>query len=291
MSAVRSFFNHYGILSVPIVSMTIFGHFGLRPSQSKYKLLVYFLNALFLGSFIIFCVGTFGQFLAISKFGPPGVKKVGHIFLSVFTVIIFIVFFMWGVVSYRKYNIFCLLDEVIHIRSNGLSKKDLMCITTAYCIFSVFFLRDIVRVIMLIVSSNRNVQETLDVYIIVLLTIRVTAYFNMVLLWNISVLISLVNLIIMRCKLFHETVERFRQLTLVVNKVDEMFPVFVGILLASTFSLICGTTYHVVEKESFEMWDSVLVFSTLIFAALLSSLATLNYRVRERNKLDQFLGF
>ena len=177
-------------------------------------------------------------------------------------------------------------------------------VTTAYCVFLAMFLRDLVCIVMLIVSNDSNLQTTFDNYIIILLNIRITAYFCTLwmLLWNITVLICLVCLIISRefqectrdlesildedgpfpCKLFYEKVERFRQLTLIVNKVEEIFSVFLGIILASTLSLICGTTYYVVERESFETWDSVLVFSVIFFAVLLSSLATLNHRVRKR---------
>ena len=156
-------------------------------------------------------------------------------------------------------------------------------------------------------TVSYNVVNSVDNYTSILLIIRAFVYgdFLWMLLWNISVFICLVSLIISRefqkctrdfelgfeedapfpCKLFHKTVERFRQLTLVVNKVDEMFSMFVGILLASTFSLIVGIIYFVVARKSFKTEGSNLMFSVLIFAVLLSSLAALHHRVRKRINL------
>ena len=190
---------------------------------------------------------------------------------------------MWGVVSFKKYNVLCLLREIVHIRMNSLSKGELMFITTVNCIFSVYFLKDIVQAVMLIVSNYSNVQRISNIHIIILLTIQSAVHLCIVwmLLWNISVLICLVSLIISRefnectrdfelgldedghfpCKLYYETVDRFRQLTLVVNKVDEMFSAFVGIILASTFSLICGSTYYVVELLREKLLKGSTLFS------------------------------
>ena len=300
MSVVRSFFNHYGILSLPIVSMTIFGQFGLRPRQTKYKCLAYFLDIWFLGSFIIFCVGTIGQFLVIFEI-LGGFKDIINIFVSGFTIITFVLFIMWGVVSFKKYNVFCLLDEVIHMRKNSLSKVELMCVTTAYCIYLVMLFKYSVQAVIMTVSWS--LSNTSDFYTSMSIIIRSIVFGDIIwmLLWNISVLICLLSLIISRefqectrdlesgldeeglfpCKLFHKTVERFGQLILVVNKLEEMFSLFVGILLVTTLSLIFGTIYYVAEKRPFETWDSLLVFSVLILAVLLSSLATLNHRVRK----------
>ena len=280
--------------------MTIFGQVGLRPSQSKYKPLVYFLNILFLGSFITFCVATIGPFHAILKF-LGGFKDTVNVFIGGFTAITFVIFVIWGAVSFKKYNIFCLLDEIILMRKNSLSKGELICLTTAHCIYLFQVLKYSAQALMSTVSSN-NISNT-DTYTSTLLIIRAIVFGDSLwmLLWNISVLICVISLIISRefqectrdlesglnengpfsCKLFYETVERFRQLTLVVNKVDEMFSVLVAILLVTTFSLISGAIYYVVERESFKTFDSILVFSALIFSVLLSSLATLNHRVRK----------
>ena len=54
--------------------------------------------------------------------------------------------------------------------------------------------------------------------------------------------------------IFHETIERFRKLKSIVNKVDSMFSFAVGILLYVALSTMCGAIYTMVTSEIVELW-------------------------------------
>ena len=83
---------------------------------------------------------TIGQFFVILKV-LGGFKDVINISMGGFAIITFIIFVMWAIVSFKKYNVFCLLDEVIHIRKYSLSKGEVLWITIANCIFLVLVLK------------------------------------------------------------------------------------------------------------------------------------------------------
>ena len=52
---------------------------------------------------------------------------------------------------------------------------------------------------------------------------------------------------------FNETIERFKKLKSIVNKVDSMFSFALGILLYVALSAMCGAIYVMVTSEIVEL--------------------------------------
>ena len=122
MSVIRSLFNHYGILSINLFIMALFGNFGLRPSQTKFKCLANFLDIWFLCSYTILCLGTIGHLIMTFTVFHGDIKQIPNLFNASFIITATFIFTVWLAVIFKKYNLFCLLEDIIDVRSTKLSK-------------------------------------------------------------------------------------------------------------------------------------------------------------------------
>ena len=294
-TTIRSFFNHYGILSISLITMTIFGQFGLRPSQTKYKCLAYFLDIWFICSYTTL-TATILHFLAIVFiFIPIDLNQIRNLYVTVYNIIIFITLTLWLLLTFKKYNIFCMLEEVVSIRRAALGKGDIFGITAIITVaWAVFITNGVVNTLM---EINWNIPLMQIFFIILKLFFSNMTW---MLLWNITFLLYVIALVIssefqkcisdfkniiidegsLRSNTFFVTEERLRQLTSVVNKVDSMFSFAVGIILTMTLSSLCGAVYAMVIGENPAVWYIAVVYAALSLGLLLLSLSRLNYSVR-----------
>ena len=276
--------------------MTIFGQFGLRPSQTKHKCLAYFLDIWFLCSYTSMCAGILWILGVLVIPFPSNLSQIRYLYSSVFMIIIFIPFTMWLVLTFKKYNIFCLLEDVVSIRRATLSKTDIFCVTATITVVAAVFITYEVLNTILPIQLNMSLLNILSVILK-----SVFLYTAWMLMCNITFLLCVIALIISRefqkcvsdmkntiiedgtlfSDVFFEIEERFRLLTSIVNKVDSMFCVAVGIILTMTFSTLCGAMYSVViGDKNPTIWYMSAVYSAVSLGFLLLSLSTLNHRVR-----------
>ena len=295
---IRSFYNQYGALSISIIMLAMFGQFGLRPSQTKHKCLAYVLDVWFLYSYIVVsvpCLLVFGVYFNAFHLD---FNQIYSLYSTIYIIIIFITCTLWLVSIFKKYNIFCLLEDVVSNRKATLVKSDIFCIAVIYIMFGTVF---IINGVLPIVAMNLNISH-LDIFFIALSSLFVNI--SWMLMWNITLLMCVMTLIISKefkkcitdlniiseerslCSdEFLKASERFRELSLVVNKLDSMFSFAVGIILSMDLGTLCIVTYAVVTGENPTMWYIATVYSALSLGFLLFSLSTLNNRVRNFSHL------
>ena len=292
---MRSFLNHYGILSLPIITMTLFGQFGLRPSQIKHKCLAYCLDIHFICSYIMLCASILLNLAIIIIFFPSNLNQIKDLYGTVYMIIIAFTFTLWLILTFKKYNIFCLLEDVVSIRRAILGKGEIFCaVATMSVVGAIFITYGVISIIM-------EIHWNISLLEIILITLNLLfTNVTWMLLWNITFLLCVIALVISRefqkcisdfknilteegsfCSdTFFETEERLRQLTSVVSKVDSMFSFAVGIILTMALSTLCGAIYAVVIGEKPDEWYIAAVYGALSLGFLLFSLSTLNYKVR-----------
>ena len=291
MSMIRSFFNHYGILSISLIPMTIFGNFGLRPGQTKYKCFVYFLDIWFLCSYNILCLGTIGQLTVIFTVWNGDIKDIQNVFNVSYSIITTIIFTMWMVVTFKKYNIFCLLEDIVDVKSTKLSKLDILCLTVTISVIGILHIAMNYAMVTLVLSITPN-----SLYIVLML---IYSNISFMLLWNITLLLCTIVVIMSRelqecvdelevelnkdhsltTYVLSQNMERFKQLICIVNKVDSMFSVAVGIILTTTLSTLCFAIYAVVTGISLGIFYTAVVSCAATLGLLLLWLPSLNHKV------------
>ena len=278
--------------------MTIFGQFGLRPSQTKHKCLAYFLDIWFLFSYIAVCVSSLLHLGVLFTVYQSELNKIFSLDSIVYVIIIVMTFTLWLFITFKEYDVFFLLEDVVSIRKTKLGKGEIFLITATISMVGTVFLTNGVLVI---VTINWNMSSW---YIFLNLFQSVYDNTTWMLMWNITFLMCVITLIISReyqksitdlciiseerylCsgKLF-EVSERFTELSSVVDKVDSMFSFPVGIILTMTLSSLCAAIYAVVVGENPIIWSMAVVYSALSLGFLLLSLSTLNYRVRNLSRI------
>ena len=292
---MRSFLNHYGILSICIITMSIFGQFGLRPSQTKHKCLAYFLDIWFICSYTTLSAAILHYLAIVLIFSPINLNQIHNLYPTVYVIIIVITFTLWLVLTFKKYNIFCLLEDVVSIRRATLGKGEIFCVVITISVAGAIFITQ--GVVNRIMKIHWNIS-LLEIFFVILRL--VFSNITWLLLWNITFLLCVIALVIstefQKCisdlkniitedgslcsDTFFETQERLRQLATIVCKVDSMFSLAVGIILTMTLSSLCGAIYAVVIGEEPDVWYMAVVYAALSLGLLLFSLSRLNHSVR-----------
>ena len=188
MPMIRSFFSHFGILSICIITMAIFGEFGLRPSQTEYKCLCYFLDILLICNYSIICRVNIGELIVLFR---NDVTKFPNLFNGNFLIVIVVIFTVWIIATFKKYNLFCLLEAIIDIRSTKLSKGHKIYIAAVIFIFGSMSI-SIRYAAFIFFLSTYTVHPILIVLMLVDLNI------TWMLFWNINLLLCANAFIISR---------------------------------------------------------------------------------------------
>ena len=180
MSVIRSFFNHYGILSISLITMTMFGNFGLRPSQTKYKCLACFLDIWLICSYTAVCVSSLLHLRELFSVYLSGFHRIFILYSTVYSIIIIITFTLWLVVTCKKYNIFYLIEDVVSIRRATLGKGNVFCMAATISIVGAVL---IINGVSTMTAIDRNFS-LLHIFLIVFQYIYVNI--TWMLMWNIT---------------------------------------------------------------------------------------------------------
>ena len=78
---------------------------------------------------------------------------------------------------------------------------------------------------------------------------------------------------------FYKTIDRFREITTVVRKIDAIFSIPFGIILTLSFSTLCGSVFAVGKGDTLAVWYITTSGSSLILVLFLWSLSNLNHKV------------
>ena len=104
-------------------------------------------------------------------------------------IILLITFTMWLVLTFKKYNLFCLLEDVVSIRRAALSKTDIFCVIATITVIAASFIA--YGVLNTFLASSQ-----LDIFTIILKSVFSNS--TWMLMCNITFLLRVIALIISR---------------------------------------------------------------------------------------------
>ena len=214
------------------------------------------------------------------------------VFNALFTITATIIFTVWLVLTFKEYNLFCLLEDIVDVRSTNFSKGHSIYIATGVVIMGSVW-----------ISVNYTALITfLSAYIdnpIMIVLMLIPSNITWMLVWNITFLLCVNAFILSRefqkctsdleidlnengalfSDIFYKTIERFRELTSVVNRMDSVFSFPIGIILIMTMYDMCGTIHLLVTGKYGGIWSTAVIACAMTSGFPLLFLSTLNYQV------------
>ena len=277
--------NEYGVLSLPVALMVPFGHFGIKLKQMKHKTVAIIINSVLMFSYIL-CL-----FIGISTLlGKSNFKNIKVLFNTGFNIMIILLFSVWAFNYFKKFNFLSLVDQIKDERSHSLTIKDWIYITFAICSTGSVLMLMNFNVIKKHFFSKTNIFKVIEIFL----------YTNVswTLIFNTSFSLCCVTVVVSRefkkCvsnfkeiiteqnyfsdELFHETAERLRTLTCIVDQVDAMFSGVVGLVLSTALGMLCGAIYGILNYP-LENWGLVITVCVVSLIILLPPLTVLNRSV------------
>ena len=281
---------------MPLTTMTIFGQCGWRTGQCRVKYITYIINTWLFCGFVFVCFSNI-HFTAVVLSSPEfnTMRKLSYIG---YTFVITVMFGMWEIILLKKNDLACLLQHILHIRRHSLTKTGFLAVIIMLTLFLAINC-NISLIIMVRVDSLFGTNDKVSVRYLLYLELLISTSSSWMLVLNISLLICVISIILSRefkkslttleehlkenkildIETLYTTTERFREVTSVVNEMDEMFSGVVGVILTIALSCLCVAVYSVLSGQSPVSWYIGGIYSTVTIAMLLPSLSSLNYQV------------
>ena len=291
--------KEYGILTLPIVMMMMFGLFGHRPGQIKIKIISFLLNFLCFINYLIILVVVVWYLRAI-LINYQHLDFVMIVFAGFCTLLVgYSTLLLY--IFYKKYNLFCLLQDAKNLQKGCVKKKYLVYVWIMFLLIisnlSATICISLDRIIVPAFTGSTPLLSGLVVLVQYLLYSIVTYSLIIAPSFMVSVLSIVMATEFDRCsedfensmkkadKLsveeFSKMTDTFYNLTLMVDKVDDMFSLPVGFTLAASLGSLCMTVYKTVTF-GFDVTTSLgslnVSGSALALMILLPSLTLLNSR-------------
>ena len=281
---------------------------GFRPGQLFNKTIGYLLNFMFLLNYVLILVVGVGH-LEIQK----DYSSAYHIFYTGFVILIMIKFNLLAFNYYKKYNVMCLPDDIIHLRKHNLTKLEILFVTTTFIgilglmtyIFH-FIFSSIVLPVLQTGTSNPFAFEATDpvgAKIVVVFEYLIYSNITWISVLATSFLLNVMAVVLGRefhkcienlkekinetgtlsSDIFSETVERFTDLRNMVQKVDNMFSPVICLNLTLSLGMLCGSIYALSNGEGtfFEGWQICIFFSLGTIIILLIQTSELHNKVKQ----------
>ena len=279
-------------------------------------MLGYLVNFMFILNFLlILCIGTGHLFTADFQ------SRISNKLIAIFFIFMIMEFAILCYICYKKYNVFCLLEDIRKVRNQKLNKKDLfiigtICIAIITSVRSIFYasMSVIVNVFatgksllwkpitiqtdnptgvkilcfieMLVISTNAS-SMLITTFMVVVITCLLGREFE--------VCIEQLQHNIENCKslseeVFSEFAEGFYKLKAVLKMVDNTFATTVGLNLTVSMLMLCGATYiYLIHDEFSENWILFISVAVTISFALLLPLSSLHNKVGSILRIDGYL--
>ena len=291
-----SFFKHYGILSFVVLTSVVFGHFAFKPAQTNHRCLAYFLSAWFVLWYIILCIVSSVR-LYLTFYGYSGdIQEISSLYFITYSITTVVLYTIWLHANFKRYNMFCLLEDVLMVRKYVLGKAVTFFIAGTIFTFGVLFISLNYTMIMYLVSYE---WDHVFLYISNVILMALFSNVSWILLWNIGFTLVTISFILSRefdkCtrdleQSFHKSgilsdsvlygmTDRHRALTAVVGRMDGILAVPLGLVMTVALSTLCGAVYALVSGQTFGMWFSATASSAIVLGVFLVALTDLNHKV------------
>ena len=238
------------------------------------------------------CLGTIGQLTITFTVSNEDIKEIQNLFNVSYSSISTIIFTVLLIITFKKYYIFCLLEDIVNVRSAKLRKGDIFCLTVTVSVIGILYIIMNYAMVTLVLHLKYK-----HLYIVLML---IYSNISFMLLWNITLLLCITVVIISRefqkcideleielnkrdsltTTVLSQNLEIFKQLISTANKADSMFSFAVGIILTTTLSTSCGAIYAVLIGKSLGIFYSAVASCAAILGLLLLWLPSLNHKVR-----------
>ena len=296
MNREENNFYRRGFLNLPLTIM--FGLLGFRPGQILNKIVGYFINLMFFFNY--------GSVLAVTVARITNVKEYYHTinkFFTGFAVIMTIKFTILIHIFFKRYNFVCLLKDISNKRKHSLSKKELLFVWTIFIatvtmVICIVYHGSYVYVLPVLKTGYHYFNFAFKIKKNSLLIARTTVIFEYVIFMNstwisiiaTSVLVNVIAVVLRRefdkCienlqekinetgllsgDTFSETVQRFQELRVMVEKVDDMFFLDFALNLCLSLGILCSSIYGIYtgdfafENETIHLKIQVSIVTLLI---------------------------
>ena len=299
----------YGLLSLPVGTMLCLGLFGFRPGQVPLKPFGYAINGYCTVNYVL--VSTCAIGFLVNNFH---LRTFGEGYVIVLVIYIEIYFTVLMFTFYRKYNLKRLVDDVVKVKRNKLTKVDMSFICMMFFAILaalIFLLQGVVPSIVDVCKNGKNhssytppIVDTSNRGLLCLFGILQQLFFNIHFysaITGISLTTSTMAIIlrrefqicisdlaeavnsdsVLRCDVFSSTRKRFNELTSVVHGMDGTLSPFFGLVVLKSFGELCVSIYSVIVQDyGVDVWIQTIGLSVLSLVVLLPSATALNTQVR-----------
>ena len=250
------------------------------------------LDIWFICSYNILFLGSIGQLCWMFIVSQEDIKQIENLFSLSYSSISTFTFTVWLFQNFKKYNLFCLIKDIVDVRSTRLSKGDIFYLAVTMGVVGTLFIAINYAMMRLVLSITYNPLEI--IFVLIYSNISFT------IIWNITLVLCTISVIISRefqecvntldnelnehnsltTDVLSQNMERFKQLISIVNKMDSIFSFAVGIILTLTLSTLCGAIYAMVIGINLGIFYSAAASCAAILGLMLLWLSSLNHRVR-----------
>ena len=302
-----SLIKHYEILILPIFLMIPFGCFGFKPGQFAKGIVAYFINFLCIIYLVLF------SFLTMHfVFEPKHIvieAQVRVAFIYFFTLANFVLLLFK---FYRKYNLYCLLEDIVEIRQICLSKIEtfqvfvlfIFCLTFIVVLLytnCLMYLTKMPNFWTLITNDTEVVKILGIIHPVIAVTVQWVSLSCSSLI--ISVICVILSAEFTQCNTdlmkeidkenhltyvtFCNITKRFYKLKEVVYKLDAMFSDLVALHLAVAFVILCFATFFLISGNHQIYWTTPWMSALLILILIMPQAVTLHDKVSTSSTLGE----
>ena len=300
----KSFFRQFRVLALPVGLMVLFGFLGHRPGQLFRGCSSYLFNSYVIFNNLIIFINALNGLVEHQH-------TINHIFFIFFNITAILIVFLLNYKFYKKNNLYSVFVEVTNTCTNTSWKEHIF---TAVLFFGVILPSFIYNLYEWIITMNNIssgderfyyewftiiiIKQTL-VKMLVFIETWVKTYIWMCFL-STSYVLSVINLMIsaeydkivsdLHCKLdkekyvsretFSHVIERFYELTSLVDKVNDMFSDIVAVNLAFSLASLCTVSYGILlDDGTVQGWGLGIKMSSAILVLILPPAILLNEKV------------
>ena len=297
-----------GALTLPLTIMLPLGLIGFRPGQLFNRTIGCLFNLMFVLNYILVFIVGVGH-LEIQK----DYSSTYHIFYAGFVILMIIKFNLLAYNYYKRYNVMCLLGDLMRLHKHSLTKLEILLLTVTFIEFLglmtyifFFLFSGVVLPVLRTGTSNPFAFKTTSP-----IGTKVVAVFEYIIFLNItwisilatSFLVNIIAVVLGRefhkCfenlqekinetgtlsgDIFSETMESFTALRNMVQKADDMVSPIICLNLTLSLGMLCGAIYALSNGEGtfFEGWQIGVSFSLGTIIILLIHTSELHNKVKQ----------
>ena len=303
ISNMTNIVKEYGILTLPILLMMMFGLFGHRPGQIRNKLISFLLNLLCCINYLIICTVVVCFLRDIIQF-----NRYSLVSYEVFGVLVAINYTLLLYILYKKHNLLGLMEDVKTLRRTSMQKLNLLHLWMMFFLIIITFASVIYILFADITGHGLRIHPPIDstnssflsadgfLTLLEFMVYPVSAWASIIVpsfvLGVMASVIanefntcdsaleqSMVNANTFSLEELIKMTDQFHELATMVKRVDAMFSKTVALNLAAALGSLCVAVYTIAQGGNVTDWTLALACPALTLMILIPPLTSLNTKV------------